>query len=208
MDMEKNYMFDKEKDIEISSIDTVYRGFWNIKRYYLRHRLFDGGWSNIFKRELLERRAVAACLPYDPINDNVVLIEQFRIGALMHYPWLLEIVAGIADGENERPEQIVHREMKEESGLIALELEKIYEYWVSPGGTNEYLTLYCAKVDTSEAGGIYGLKEENEDIFVHVLKTKDAFRLLTTGKIKNAITIIGLQWLQLNKNQIDRRWIG
>jgi ADP-ribose pyrophosphatase len=196
-----------QKDVVIESIEHCYTGFLKMEKFHLKHRLFLGGWSETLSRELFIRPVVAAAIPYDPYRDEILLIEQFRIGAVQQSsPWLLEFVAGVGNNNEERPEDIIHREIQEEAGVTALELKKIYEYWVSPGGSNEYLTLYCAKVDTSLAGGVHGLKQEHEDIFVHVVKTSEAFDLLASDKLNNSLTIIGMQWLQLNKAQLDEEW--
>jgi len=83
--------------VEILDKTICYNGFFRIERYRLRHRLYSGAWSRELTRELFERGHAAAVLPYDPILDAVVLVEQFRIGALEAPgdPWLLEIVAGV-----------------------------------------------------------------------------------------------------------------
>ena len=81
----------------------LYRGFFTLKSFDLKHDLFDGGESKLLVRELLDRGQAAAVLPYDPVRDEVVLIEQFRIGAYEDPtgPWLIEVVAGLREpGEN------------------------------------------------------------------------------------------------------------
>lgn len=187
-----------EKDFEILEEKLVYDGFFQVKNLSLRHKLFDGSWSQPIQRELFDRQPVAAVLPYDPNLDKVVLIEQFRVGTLQSgHPWLLEVVAGISE-ENESIEDLVKREAMEEAGLTILELIKAYDYWVSPGGSSEFISLFCARVDASKAGGIYGVPDESEDIKVHVISTQEAFDMLKAGKIINAATIIALQWLELN----------
>lgn len=195
-------------DVDILDEQTIFQGFFTLKRYQLRHRLFAGGWSPTLSRELFARQPVAAALPYDAKQDKVVLIEQFRVGALQeqHSPWLLELIAGISEAD-ESIEQLVHRELKEEADLTADALMLIYNYWASPGGSSERVALYCAKVDASNAGGIHGLAEEHEDIKVHVLTVKQAFEAVTTGRLNNAATIIALQWLQLNHQQVRERWL-
>jgi ADP-ribose pyrophosphatase len=193
-------------DAEILREETVYKGFNRLKIYQLRHRLFAGGWSPPFTRELLDRYRVAAALPYDPQRAQVVLIEQFRIGMWQdeHSPWSLEMVAGMMQ-EPEDLEAMVKREMQEEAGLLVQALLPICDYWVSPGGTNERVALYCAKVDASQAGGIHGLQEENEDIRVHVIAAADAFAMVESGRINNAATIIALQWLQLHQEKMHKK---
>src|SRR5207245_10046791 len=86
--------------VEIESHETIHQGHFRLDRWRLRHRLFAGGWGKPISRELLERSAAVAVLPYDPLRDQVVLIEQFRIGAYAHgdpAPWLLEAVAGLIE---------------------------------------------------------------------------------------------------------------
>ena len=103
--------------VHILDKTVCYDGFFRIERYRLRHQLFRGGWSREITRELFERGHAAAVLPYDPLLDAVVLIEQFRIGALETPgdPWLLEIVAGVIDKPDETPEDVVRREAVEEA---------------------------------------------------------------------------------------------
>ena len=101
------------KDVEIIEKTICFQGFFRIERYRLRHHLFSGKWSQPIVRELFERGHAAAVLPYDPIRDEVILIEQFRIGAMNAPggPWLLEIVAGIIE-DNEQAEDVVKRKQK------------------------------------------------------------------------------------------------
>lgn len=197
-----------KKDVEILEENWLCQSFLRLKRYQLRHRLFEGGWSEVLARELIVRPRVAAVLPYDPVLDKVVLIEQFRPGALdsSEGPWLMEVVAGVAE-KGEFVEALARREAQEEAGLEVLELELIYNYWVSPGMCNERVALFCAKVDASKAGGIHGLAHEHEDIKVHVMNTKETFALVENGRINNAMSLIALQWLQLNKEKLNASWL-
>ncbi|RLA04640.1 MAG: ADP-ribose diphosphatase, partial [Gammaproteobacteria bacterium] len=68
-------------DVELLDHDTVFQGYFHMDRYRLRHRKYDGDWSRPITREVLERGHAAAVLPYDPVTDRVLLIEQFRAGA-------------------------------------------------------------------------------------------------------------------------------
>jgi ADP-ribose pyrophosphatase len=189
-------------DVEIQTETTVYDGFFQIKQLSLKHRLFAGEWSGLMQRELFSRRPVGAVLPYDPIRDEVVLIQQFRVGSLtQENPWLLELVAGITE-LNESVEDMIHREAQEEAGIELLELVKLFQYWVSPGGSSEKLTLYCGRVDATHANGIHGLEEENEDIKVITMPAQQAIDAIKTGAINNAATIIALQWLAMNKETV------
>ena len=194
-------------DVKALSKDRVFDGFFKIDRYRLSHRLFKGGWSEELQRELFVREDATCVLPYDPVTDQVVLLEQFRVGALDHRqsPWLLEVVAGIND-EGETPETVARREGLEEAGIELGELKPICQYLVSPGGTNEKIHLYCGQVDASTAHGVHGLEHEGEDIKVHVVHAREAFEYVASGKINNAASIVALQWLQLNHDILREDW--
>ena len=193
--------------VEILDKTVCYDGFFRMERYRLRHRLFSGAWSRVLTRELFERGHAAAVLPYDPALDAVVLVEQFRIGALEApgSPWLLEIVAGIIEPD-ETPEDVVRREAVEEANCQIQDLIHIYDYFVSPGGTSERISLFCGKVDAAGAGGLGGLAEEAEDIRVIVVPFAEAIAHMHVGKINSAAPIMALQWLQLNHDQLRVRW--
>src|SRR5579883_291418 len=126
-----------QNDYEIVKRELLYEGVFRLARYHIRHRTFRGEWTPVFTREVLERRSAVAVLPYDPILDQVVLIEQFRAGALANpqSPWLIEIVAGVYE-EGEQPVDVAKREAVEEAGCKILDIHPISEYFVSPGGTN------------------------------------------------------------------------
>lgn len=192
---------------EIIEREVRYQGFFRLERYRLRHELFSGGMSRVLTRELFERGHAAAVLPYDPERDAVVLIEQFRIGALddAHGPWLLEIVAGVTEA-GEGTEDLVRREAVEEAGCALQELQPICEFLVSPGGTSERISLFCGRVDSTTVNGVHGVHEEGEDIMVHVLPLQEALRAVTQGRIRSASPIIALQWLALHRDEVRAHW--
>jgi ADP-ribose pyrophosphatase len=191
------------KSYEIIEEIPVYQGFFNMSRYRLKHTLFRGGWSGELTRELFHRGTCVAVIPYDPASDAVVLIEQFRIGALKYAaaPWLLEIVAGAVE-EGETPEEVAHREAFEEAGCRLKELIRIGEFFTTPGGSSEKITLFCGIADVSDLGGVHGLAEEDEDIRVAVTDFEQAWRLFESGRIDSAIPIVALQWLAMNRERI------
>lgn len=193
--------------VEVDERRLVFEGFFRMEKFRLRHALFEGGMSPTLSRELFERGHAAALLPYDPVRDEVVLLEQFRIGAFGagRNPWLLEIVAGIIE-QGETPEAVVRRESVEESGCEVGALEHICDYLVSPGGTSEQISLYCGRVDSADAGGIHGLAEEAEDIRVTAVAFDEAMAMLAAGVIDSASPIIALQWLRLNRERLRRQW--
>jgi ADP-ribose pyrophosphatase len=159
--------------------------------------------SNTIAREILERGHAVAVLPYDPKMDSVLLIEQIRIGAMASKssPWLLECIAGMAEGSLDY-EQVARKEALEEAGLTLDKLHFMMSYLSSPGGTTERIYLYLAETDLSQAGGVYGLETEGEDIKTHVLPYQEAMERLNSGEIDNAATVISLQWLALHKDKV------
>ena len=190
-------------DVKIEQEKIVYKGFFSIKEYRLRHRLFAGGWSDSLTREVFMRGDAVGVLLYDPKQKAVVLVEQFRTGAIQDgvTPWLTEIVAGgIPAGES--PESVAKKEVLEETGSQVETVRPMVSYYVSPGGNAEKFHLFYAIVDASLADGIHGLKEEHEDIRVRVLSLEACWQALGSGTINNALTLIALQWLQLHHQQL------
>ena len=205
-----------ENDLQVLARDRVFDGYFHMDRWRLKHRLFGGGWSAEITRECLERGHAVAVLPYDPVRDEVVLIEQFRVGAAASAPspnwpsppspWLIETVAGIVE-DGEAPEDVAGRETLEESGCRLLDLWPITSYLVTPGCSSETIGLYLGRVDASKAGGIHGLDHEHEDIRVFTLKAEQAFRLVADRTINNGTIIICLQWLQINYAAVRAKWL-
>lgn len=191
-------------DVDISSRDVVFDGFFKMRRLKLKHRHFEGGWSEPFQRELFCRGDAVAGILYDPKLDAIALIEQFRTGAhaMPAGPWCLEVVAGMIDKAGEAPEEVMARELMEEAGLVAQSMELISRYLSSPGGTDELIHLYAIICDLSEAGGIHGLDSEHEDIRLQVFRAEHVFAAMLEGRTNNAATLIGLQWLQLNRQRL------
>ncbi|NKF49483.1 ADP-ribose diphosphatase [Shewanella sp. WXL01] len=195
--------FTAEDDVEIKSIKPLYRGFFKLEQYTFRHKLFAGGWSGEVVREVFERGHAVVVLPYDPITDKVVLIEQIRIPAITTTDsvWLYELVAGMIE-PNESHLDVAKRELIEETGLTASDWQYVNSYLASPGGTTERFYLYLAKVDASVATGVHGLESEAEDIKVHVVSREQAYAMTQNGEIDNVSTVLGLQWLMLNYQKL------
>jgi ADP-ribose pyrophosphatase len=194
--------FDKT-DVTISAIETKYQGFFKLNEYKLNHKLFSQKQSKAFTREIFERGDAVVVMLYDPKKDTLLLLEQFRPGVLRvnETPWMLEFVAGMFD-DNESPVDVAIREAKEEANinLKSESIKPIMKYFSSPGGTSECIYLYWATFDSSKviSGSVYGLADENEDIMLHLVSRTDALALLNEGKISNAATVIGMQWLAIN----------
>ena len=195
-------------DVVLETRETLLDGFISIDCLHLRHRLFAGGWTDLLQREAKLGGEVAAVIPYDPVRDELVLIEQFRIGPFTAgdpEPWLTEIVAGMIEpGENAA--ELARRETLEETGCTIGRLEKIMDFYSTPGGSAQRIALFCAEVQTASASGIHGLAAEGEDIRVFTRSTDEALAMVQSGTIRNAISIIGVQWLALNRDVQRRRW--
>jgi ADP-ribose pyrophosphatase len=200
-------------DIQILETQVLYRGHLQLLKYQLRFRLFAGGWSHTVTRELFQSRHAVGVLLFDPHRDEIVLVEEFRLGALetaddthdANSPWLLELVAGIIE-DGESIQEVAHRESQEEAGCDVMDLIPMYDYWTSPGISTGKFTLFCGKIDATHAGGIFGLAAEHEDIRSHVFPKQIVYDALNTGEIKNASTIIAIQWLQLHEEEVKRKW--
>ena len=194
---------------EILDTSLCYQGFFRVDKLRLRHSLFAGGQSEVLVRELVQRSDAVAVLPYDPTTDRVILIEQFRTGAIggPMGPWLLEIVAGLID-PGERAETAAMRETREETGCVPVALHHLYDYYSTPGGFKERVSLYVARVDASQASGIHGQSDEGEDIRIRVVGADEAIGLMESGLIASAQPIVALQWLRLNRTILRADWAG
>jgi len=207
----------KSTDVEVIEKTTPFREYFRLDHYRLKHRLFEGGWSGEMSREIFERGHAVSVLPYDPDQDRVVLIEQFRTGAYAALssgwfnddasPWLIECVAGIIE-KGESPEDVARREIVEETGLEVAEIVPIHHYLVSPGGSSESVFSFCGRVDATDADGVYGITDEHENIRAFSIPAPDAFGLVDQGRIYNAMTIISLHWLRANRKRLRGEWLG
>lgn len=194
-------------DVRILSDETVYQGYFQIRRVTLQHRAFEGGWVEPQVREIFERGDAVGVLPYDPDSDSLVLIEQFRPGAMRgdDSPWMLELIAGIVEpGESDAG--VAHREAMEEAGCQLSVLEPIATVLPSAGACTEQVRLFCGRVTSAAVGGVHGLAEEGENILVHSVPVEQAFALLEQNRIPNGHTLIALQWLKIHIDSLRERW--
>jgi len=199
-----------KKQFRIIQQETPFKGFFSVKKYTIEHTLYNGGWSAPVSREVFHRGSCVGVILYDPQRDEVVIIEQFRAGAVLtsnqEDAWLLEIVAGAME-QGETAEDVARREAVEEAGCDIQEMIKINEFFTSPGGTSESLTLFCGRVDASNVGGIHGLDHEDEDIAVTSMKFDDVYALMEQGRIISAIPIIAIQWLYIHRQELKNKWL-
>jgi ADP-ribose pyrophosphatase len=193
------------RNVDIEDRDTVYDGYLTVERLRLRHDLFAGGMSRPLLREVIDRGATAAVLPYDPARETVLLIEQFRPGAWAGGgdPWLWEIVAGVVEA-GETPEDVVRREAQEEAGIAVGPLTPVAAIFLTPGICSERCHIFAAPCDLAGAGGLHGHPDEGEDIRARAFSFDEAERLVREGGISNAITQVALQWLALNRQDLTQ----
>jgi ADP-ribose pyrophosphatase len=192
---------------ELVRKETAFQGYFRVVRYFFRHSLHKGGMSDIISREVFERGQAGAALLYDPVRDEVVLIRQFRAGAYVagHHPFTWELVAGIIEA-GETAEMMIRREVVEEAGITVGDLVLVQDIMLTPGACSESCAVFVGRVDSSTAGGVFGLASEGEDILVKVLSFPDAYDMLERREIDNSVGVIALQWLALHRDELRKRW--
>ena len=195
-------------DIEIVDATKIFERYLRIDTFRFRHRLFSGEWSAVRSYDVLRRGRAVAIILYDPDRDSVVLVEQFRLPALLagSSPWQLEAAAGMIDTD-ETAEMVAVRETREETGLGLIgEPIVIQRYLPSAGGSDESVVLFCGRVDSALAAGVHGLPEEHEDIRVAVKTLAEIEAMLDAGAIENGHTLIALYWLLRHRDRLQRLW--
>jgi ADP-ribose pyrophosphatase len=195
-------------DFEILGSETGFARHLRVEIVRFRHRLFAGGWSGERVFDVVRRGAAVAILLYDPDRDSVVLVEQFRVAALYggRSPWQVEAVAGLVDSD-ETLEEVARREAREEANLDPVgPLLPIQTMLPASGSYDEVISLFCGRIDSRGAAGIYGLAAEQEDIRVVVKTVAEIERMLDAGEIETAHTLICLYWLLRHRDRLRRDW--
>ncbi len=191
--------------VDCCEMRAPHEGYFLTREYALRHPGFGGGTSPLLKREVFVATDAAIVLPYDPVRDRVLLVEQFRMGPYGRgdpRPWSLEPVAGRVDA-GETPEEAARRECVEEARIALGSLELISRHYCSPGCSTEYFHLYLGLCTLPEDGhGQGGLATENEDIRTHILPFDRAVRLLETGEADNGPLVLSLTWLSRERERL------
>jgi len=169
------------------------------------HQQFDGTRSHVLVREAFFGVDAAIVLPYDPVRDRVLLVEQARMGPAARRdpnPWMLEPIAGIVDAR-ETPEDAALREAKEEAGLDVRHLEPAGHYYPSPGASTDHFYTYVGLCDLPMgASYLGGLPNEAEDLRLHPLSFEDAMALANTGEIETGPTLHLLYWLAFHRDRL------
>ena len=185
-------------DVEIQSREYAFKGFVQVEKVSLRHRLFNQTeYTSAIQRELIRRKEAAGVLIYNDQQQKFALIEQFRVGAIDDEisPWQLEIIAGVLDGD-ESPESCIRRESIEESGCELNQIKHLFSFYPSAGACDEIFHLYVAQAALPAEGGVFGMPDEGENIQLHIIDYSDLSLLLKSNRLNNAPVIMALQWLQ------------
>jgi ADP-ribose pyrophosphatase len=203
-----------DPDVVIESEKRAWAGRFPIDIVRFRHRRFDGQMSGVRTWELWRRGRAAAVVPYDPLRDVVVLIEQFRLPALAAGvdPVLVELPAGLCD-PGEPPDVAARREMREEMNLPVGALVHAGSFLLTAGGSDERCEIYVGHVTApvSDADGLAGhggLASEGEDIRVRVWPASLAIDAALSGQFTNSVTALGLLWLAARRDSLRQQWTG
>ncbi|RMF38858.1 MAG: NUDIX domain-containing protein [Alphaproteobacteria bacterium] len=197
-------------DVRQCGLDRPYAAHFGIEEHRIRHRRFDGGWSPELMRAAFVSGDAVTVLPYDPVRDRVLMIEQWRAGPWARgdaVPWTLEAIAGRCDA-GEDAETTARREAREEAGLRLGRLERIAAYYPSPGIMAENITSYVGEAELDGEDGIHGLDGENEDIRAFAVSFDRAMEAVADGEVNNAPLLISLIWLARERDRLRREWAG
>jgi ADP-ribose pyrophosphatase len=201
-------------DVRILSDETAWEGRFAVQRVGFQQRRFDGALSGPRLWEVVRRGTAAAVLPYDPVRDVVVMIEQFRLPAYAAglQPWLMELAAGLTDG-TETPEATIRRESVEEMGLELGAMEWIGDFLLTPGASDELCTIFAGQVSVGETGpdgllGVQGLQSEQEDIRVWALPAALVIERAIAGQYPNSVATIGLLWFAARRDWLRAKWLA
>ena len=195
-------------DVEILDESVLSEHFFTLKQYKVTHSSFLDGDCPPVLRERLEGKTAVSILLFDPREDAIVCVEQFRIGlmGISDRSWSIETVSGFCDVAHEKPQEVAAREVTEETGCELQDLIEVGEFFVSPGSSTERITVFVGCVDSSKVSGIHGLAHEGEEIRPVVIPREAAVSQLFT-ELNSTSIIIALQWLQINLDELNQRWL-
>jgi len=200
-------MTSMRESAQLLKCNVLFQGYHRVTEYHFKTSSQQDGRAIHFDREVFECGRHACVLPYDPRRNEVVLIRQFRAGAYVAgmSPWTWEMIGGIV-GDGESTAAVVRREAIEEGGLTLKALMPIYKAMACPGALAETRTMYLGRVDTSDAGGHFGLVAEGEDIFAAAMTLPKALEMLKGEEIIDLTCITALQWLMLHYDAVQANW--
>jgi len=191
--------------VEIQRIDRVYTNYFALNEYALRHERFDGSMTDVLERAVFVASDAALVLPYDPVRDRVMVVEQCRMGPMARGDravWQFEPIAGRVD-PGETPEQAAHREAQEEANITLQSLEKVAEVYASPGDSTEFFYIYVGLTDLpDQSTGVSGLDSEDEDIRSHLMSFDALMSMVDTLQAANAPLVTAAYWLARHRDRL------
>ncbi len=193
--------------VDIQQRDRVYAKFFALDEIVLRHERFSGGMSDPLLRAVFIATDAAIVLPYDPVRDRVMLVEQIRMGPLARGDrsvWQLEPIAGRIDA-GETAEQAAYREAREEADLNLTELLPVAEAYASPGNATEFHYIYVGLADLPDSvTGVSGKEDENEDIRSHILSFETLMQLVDDMQAANTPLLVAALWLARHRDRLRK----
>ena len=192
-------------DVVVQTRHYPYANFFSVEEYDLSFRRFDGTMSPVVNRATFISGDAVTVLPYDPVRDRVLLVEQFRAGPFARgdaNPWQLEAIAGRID-PGETPEEAARREAVEEAGLVLGALLPVAHYYPTPGAKTEFLYSYVALCDLPDgSAGVFGVEGEAENIRGHLVSFERLMELVASGEASNAPVVLTALWLQRERARL------
>jgi len=192
-------------DVVVHTRDTAYAGFFNVVEATLQFPTFGGGLSAPVHRAIFQMADAVTVVPYDPVRDRVLLIEQFRAAPFMRGdadPWMMEPIAGRVDAA-EGYETAVRREAEEEAGLTLRALHQVARQYPSPGAVTEFLVSYVGICDLpDDVVGVGGLSSEAEDIRSHIFDFEVALEMADAGAFRATPLLMTLYWLARHRDRL------
>lgn len=208
--MSKAKLAEATPDVKVLERKVIFDGYHKLEMFRVQPRsLRHGGWAEEMEREVFFGKDIAVVLLYIPETDEILLNQQFRLGALLagvKDPFMFECAAGAVD-EGETPEQAALREAFEETGCEVLELEFAGKTYSSPGCMAEEFHMYVGRIAKAEIG-LYGHEEEGEEIKTHLLPFKSVMQMLDQGDIPNITTACMLHWFARHRDRLRAKWLG
>lgn len=186
-------------NIKIQKTELLSDNWYLLNKVTFDYLRKDGVWVSQ-KREVYDRGNGAGILLYNSQQKTIILTRQFRLPSYLNgnkTGLMIEVCAGLLDADH--PEQCIIRETEEETGYRINTVKKVMETYVSPGAVTEILHLFIGEYNDSmkvNEGG--GLEHEQEDIEVLEMPFEKAYDMIATGEIKDAKTIILLQYAKIN----------
>ncbi|MCW8842393.1 MAG: NUDIX domain-containing protein [Rhodobacteraceae bacterium] len=195
------------KDVAVREVRRAYVDFFALDDYDLRFRRFDGAMGEEVRRAVFVATDAVIMLPYDPVRDRVLLIEQFRMGPLARgdqTPWQLEPIAGRIDA-GETAQAAAHREAQEEAGITLEALHDVAHCYASPGCSTEFFDIYVGIADLpDDVVGVAGVESEQEDIRSYLFSFDDLMALVDGFQAVNTPLVLAALWLARHRERLRK----